>query len=1475
MTALPDPAPGRWQPLRIGLVDLFYYDTEEFWFRDGRLLLRGNNGTGKSKVLALTLPFLLDGDLSARRVEPDADPGKRMEWNLLLGGRHPHPERLGYTWIEFGRRDQDSGRAHFRTLLCGLKAVAGRGIARHWFAVTDQRVGEELALLDATGTALSRDRLAEAVAGRGMVHDQAKAYRRAVDEALFGLGERRYAALVDLLIQLRQPQLSKRPNETALSRALTEALPPMDQAVIADVAEAFRSLDEEKEELRAASEAERAASAFLDHYRRYARVATRRRARLPRSEHARYEQLHRDLSQARTEREEAERQRAEAAERITRLEETAARLAAQDAALRAGPEMRSARELEQAAADARRTAGERNVAEADRDQAAQANSRALSRLSSAEGRLAAAGQRVESTLRQARETARAARLDDVLDVLGPYDTVPETVPGAVPDTVPEAVPETVPEAELRHAAEESVARRRRTLDHVEELAAEAEQAAGERREAARRLDEAQTEAAHTAERQAQAEASAARAGQELVGAVREHFGRCTELVLPDPTGLLDALHDWSTHLHGPSPAREQAAAAHRGQAADLADRAAALGQRLAELAERRAAASRELAELEAGGQQGPQPPRTRTPGLRDRTPGAPLWRLVDFHDHVTPDERAGLEAALEASGLLDAWVCPDGTLLEASRHDVLLSPPPSHAPRAGAALGDALRPAVDHGDPRATQVGEPAVSALLAAIGLGDTGATGTWVAVDGRFRVGALTGSWSKEAAGYVGEGAREEARRARIATLRGELDALADSTARREAERAAVAARRRTLDAELAAVPDDAPLRHAHAVAAAAADAAHRARTRQEERAAERTEAARREAEAATALAETADAVNLPADRPARTAVRQALADHTAALAALWPALRDRAEARRAVAEERAEAGRTGERLAEHDRRLAEAARLAAAADERHTTLRSTVGSAVAELERRLAETADALGACEREQKRRREEYSAADRRAGRAEGRIEQLDKDVREAAATRAEAIAALQRFAATGLLTVALPEAPVPPLDGGPWAATPAIALARSIEAALSGTDDSDGAWERVQKRLSEEYKKLQDVLSRGGHSATARMTEDGMIVDLVYQGRRRAVPELAGALATEVQELTRILSAHEREILETHLLTEVAGTLQELIGTAERQVQAMNTELEQRPTSTGMKLRLIWRPSRKAPAGLAQARARLRQSADAWAAEDRAAVGEFLQAQIARAQAENATGSWLEVLTTALDYRAWHEFGIERHQHGAWVPATGPASGGERVLAVSVPLFAAASAHYATAAPHAPRLVTLDEAFAGVDDDSRAKCLGLLHAFDLDVVMTSEREWACYPQVPGIAIAQLSRVDDIAAVLVTRWQWDGAERTRAPEPDRRTTTEPDHTATEPGHRTAPEPDRRTATEPDHHTAAEPDHHTATEPDHHTAPEPDHHTAQEPHRRTAPEPDHRTAAVPAPAGSPEGPEPAPTENPAPGQDALWP
>jgi hypothetical protein len=62
----------------------------------------------------------------------------------------------------------------------------------------------------------------------------------------------------------------------------------------------------------------------------------------------------------------------------------------------------------------------------------------------------------------------------------------------------------------------------------------------------------------------------------------------------------------------------------------------------------------------------------------------------------------------------------------------------------------------------------------------------------------------------------------------------------------------------------------------------------------------------------------------------------------------------------------------------------------------------------------------------------------------------------------------------------------------------------------------------------------------------------------------------------------------------------------------------------------------------------------------------------------------------------------------------------------------------------------------------------RAQCMGLLHAFDLDFVMTSEQEWGCYSTLPGIAIYQLSTRPGIDAVGVTRWVWNGRERTLDP-----------------------------------------------------------------------------------------------------------
>ena len=136
------------------------------------------------------------------------------------------------------------------------------------------------------------------------------------------------------------------------------------------------------------------------------------------------------------------------------------------------------------------------------------------------------------------------------------------------------------------------------------------------------------------------------------------------------------------------------------------------------------------------------------------------------------------------------------------------------------------------------------------------------------------------------------------------------------------------------------------------------------------------------------------------------------------------------------------------------------------------------------------------------------------------------------------------------------------------------------------------------------------------------------MIDVVFQGRSHDLPGLAEALAAEVEQRTALLSAREREILENHLLNEVAGTLHELISAAEAEVRQMNDELLLAADSTGMKLRLIWQQARNAPEGLDRVRLKLRQTIDAWSAADRALVGGFLQQRIAAEHADNPAAGW-------------------------------------------------------------------------------------------------------------------------------------------------------------------------------------------------------------------------------------------------------
>ena len=97
----------RWQASKIGLVNFWYYDEQEFPFVKGRMLLRGSNGSGKSVTMQSVVPLLLDGNMSPERLDPFGSRDRKMS-SYLLEEDDEREERTGYLYLEFKRQDSET-----------------------------------------------------------------------------------------------------------------------------------------------------------------------------------------------------------------------------------------------------------------------------------------------------------------------------------------------------------------------------------------------------------------------------------------------------------------------------------------------------------------------------------------------------------------------------------------------------------------------------------------------------------------------------------------------------------------------------------------------------------------------------------------------------------------------------------------------------------------------------------------------------------------------------------------------------------------------------------------------------------------------------------------------------------------------------------------------------------------------------------------------------------------------------------------------------------------------------------------------------------------------------------------------------------------------------------------------------------------------------------------------------------------------
>ncbi|MFH9041922.1 TIGR02680 family protein [Streptomyces sp. NPDC017966] len=1398
------PSPHRYRLHRAGIRNVWQYDHQEFTFGEGRMLLRGKNGAGKSKALEMLLPYLLDGD--ARALDATGTGRTTLAWLMLDG--FTRTNRLGYLWLEFTRTDEEGDEQRL-TVGAAVRASQSTKTAKPFFFTTRLRVGEDLDLAPA-GHPLPVDRL-KSLVGPENVTDRAVEHRARVARDLFGLTDpARYRNLLHLLHRLRRPTIGDRIDSGGLVQVLAETLPALDDEVVEKVARGLDDLDSVRAYLGRLERTDRALRTFLTSYRGYLHGALRRRADQASGDLERLAEHRRSAADAVRKAEELRERERELDARIETLEVESAAAGTDLAALHAGAGYRSLRELGEKRDTVTALHSAAGAAFKAVRQAHLSEEEAGLRLTAEAGRLGEelvelSTAHAESVREAERSGVDPAHLGEPMATpvapVAPATTAELTAPGGdfhlvrhsevlAVDT--ELCTTALHAWDTRLDAAQPLIRNR--VRFVTELGALIERSDAAHREAdeadatRERLEEQVEHARTRVDQRRQETVREGEAYADAAGTWTGHLRKLTGLPLDDVLALVT--HDPADGplpAHAPDEVADTARSAVDPWLADLAEERDALALTVRALDTERNDLRRRREQWEHRTDPEPPPPphraAPRTPGT-----GAPLYRLVDFAPDLEPDARTGLEAALEASGLLDAWVRADGTALDPATRDTLLVP---GTPVAGPALTRVLRPvaAPDSG------VTTEQVRRLLETVALAEDGVpvtaadtaadaeTGppTAIGTDGSWRLGIARGRHAKQTAEYVGAEVRAETRRRALADIDRRLSDLEGELEERRHALRILTDHRDQVDHTLRRPPSargltDAWARTAEAdraveslasQASAAAREAHQARAR--------AVAARRETEA------TANAQGLPADPAALETVRLAL-DR---LGQGTRQLRRRIRAVLSTAENH-RGSRTDYERAASARREAEAdyaeplGRLEAA---RRTVraLEEALGATEQEILAREADAKRRLDAVGRQlPPARRDRSDVHDLRV-----RAEEDERKRHEAlAAQETEALACGRRLRAALALPGVLKGAGLDTdADGGAVLKSPdpvhrdvrerITALGLLTDAVRRGLDAERR--DISDTTLLNRHTELRDQLS-GGYDATIEENDGIKLCRLVDDQGPRDIAEVGERIATEAAEARDRLTEREREVFQRFLTGELGDHLSAQVLAAGALVTALNTTLATVRTSHGLGVALDWKLADGVEADVKAAVDLLRSPSGLRTREQSERLREVLQRRIEDARRADPAAGYAAHLRTALDYRDWFTFtpwvvndaapGSRRKLSGR----TGLSQGEQRVLSYLV-LFAAAAAHFtglADAAPHTPRLILLDDAFAKVDEPTHARLGRILVDLDLDFVLTSERLIGNWPDVPSLHIYECLRDPHVRGVATLHYTWNGRQRRLMP-----------------------------------------------------------------------------------------------------------
>ena len=279
-----------------------------------------------------------------------------------------------------------------------------------------------------------------------------------------------------------------------------------------------------------------------------------------------------------------------------------------------------------------------------------------------------------------------------------------------------------------------------------------------------------------------------------------------------------------------------------------------------------------------------------------------------------------------------------------------------------------------------------------------------------------------------------------------------------------------------------------------------------------------------------------------------------------------------------------------------------------------------------------------------------------------------------------------------------------------------------------------------------------------------------------YRGSRIPFQKLSGILDEELESLRQLIKQTDRELFEDILSNTMSRKIRSRINSAQSWVENMNRQMECMNTSSGLKLRLRWRSKTaesESQLDTAELVELLRKDYRSMKEEEAARLSQHFRSKVeeSRRIAEDSGGSasFYQVMQDALDYRKWFEFQLfcekpGERQKELTNSVFGTFSGGEKAMSMYVPLFSAVTAKYRGARPDAPQIVSLDEAFAGVDNRNIRDMFRLMREFGFDFIINSQVLWGDADTLDALAIYELVRPNNAKFVTALSFLWNGNVR---------------------------------------------------------------------------------------------------------------